>query len=115
MNPDEIECLGCVYVLPPDAKMFAGAQVVALGTGHWSDCDATIFFWVRKSRLPDGLDRTLLDSLTAWFEREWSLKSPVIVTNEQFDQQVAMIEGTHLRRRFEVTVPGSPGRYLAYA
>lgn len=115
MNLDQTECLGCVYVLPPDAKMFTGAQVTALGADQWSDCDATVFFWVRKSRLPDGLDRALLDSLVRWFEQEWSFKGPVIVTNEQFDQQVAMIEGTDLRRRFEVKVPDDPGRYLAYA
>ena len=74
MNLDETECLGCVYVLPPDAKMFTGAQVAALGDAQWSDCDATVFFWVRKSRLPEGLDRTLLDSLITWFA--WSGASP---------------------------------------
>jgi hypothetical protein len=115
MNLDQTECLGCVYVLPPDAKMFTGAQVTALGADQWSDCDATVFFWVRASRLPEGLDRTLLDSLITWLEREWSFTTPVIVTNEQFDQQVAMLEGTDLRRRFEVKVPDDPGKYLAYA
>jgi hypothetical protein len=115
MNLDETECLGCVYVLPRQAKMFTGAQVTAIGAGRWSDCDATVFFWARKSRLLDGLDRTLLDSLITWFEREWSFKTPVIVTSEQFDQQVATIEGTDLRRRFEVKVPEAPGKYLAYA
>ena len=37
------------------------------------------------------------------------------MTNEQFDQQVAMIEGTELQRRFEIKLPGDPGKYLAYA
>lgn len=115
MNLDQTDCLGCVYVLPPDAKMFTGAHVTAIGADNWSDCDATVFFWVRKSRLAEGLDRALLDALLAWFEREWSFEAPVIVTNEQFDQQVAMIESTDLIRRFELIVPGSPGRYLAYA
>jgi len=114
MNLDQTECLGCVYVLPPNAKMFASAQVTAVGADQWSDCDATIFFWVRTSRLADGLDRALLDSLVTWFEREWSFKAPVIVTNEQIDQQVAMIEGTDLRRRFGVKLPDDPGKYLAY-
>jgi hypothetical protein len=115
MNLDETECLGCVYVLAPDAKMFTGAEVTAIGTGLWSDCDATVFFWVRESRLPDGLDRRLLDSLVTWFELGWSFNAPVVVTNEHFDQQVAMIERTALRRRFEVKVPDDPGKYLAYA
>ena len=65
--------------------------------------------------MPEDLDRTLLDSLITWFEQEWSFTAPVIVTNEQFDQQVAMLDGTDLRRRFEVKVPDDPGKYQAYA
>jgi hypothetical protein len=115
MNLDQTECLGCVYVVPPEAKMFAGAQITTTGANQWSDCDATVFFWVRKSRLPEDLDRALLDSLLRWFDGEWSFKAPVIVTNEQFEQQVATIEGTDLRRRFELQVPDVAGKYLAYA
>lgn len=114
MNLDDTECLGCVYVLPPDAETFAGAHVTAVGAHSWSDCDATIFFWVRKSRLAERLDRALLDSVLAWFEREWRFTAPVIVTNEQFDQQVALLEGTDLRRRFELRAPGKPGTFFAY-
>lgn len=115
MSLDETECLGCAYVLSPDAKMFADAHVTAVGADDLSDCDATVFFWVRKSKLAEGLDREVLDALLAWLEREWSFKAPVIVTNEQFDQQVTMIESTDLGRRFEVRVPGNRGLYLAYA
>lgn len=115
MNLDQTECLGCVYVLPPDAKMFTGVQVTAAGADQWSDCDATVFFWVRKSRLAEDLDRVLLASLLKWFEADWSFNAPVIVTNEQFEQQVATIEGTGLRRRFELQLPDVAGKYLAYA
>ncbi len=115
MNLEETECLGCVYVLPPDAKMWSGAHVTPVGADSWSECDATVFFWVRKSRLAEGLDHALLDSVLVWFERAWSFTAPVIVSNEQFDQQVAMIERTDLGRRFELRVPGNPGTFLAYA
>jgi hypothetical protein len=115
MNLEQTECLGCVYVLPPDATMFTGAQVTATGADRWSDCDATVFFWVRKSRLTESLDRVVLTSLLGWFEEEWSFEAPVIVTNEHFEQQVAMIEGTDLRRRFELRVPDVAGAYLAFA
>jgi hypothetical protein len=115
MNLDQTECLGCVYVFSPEASWFSDAHVTAVGPGQWLDCDALIYFWVRKSRLPQGMDRSLLESLLTWFEREWSFDAPVVMTNEQFDQQVAMIEGTELRRRFEVKLPDDPGEYLAYA
>jgi hypothetical protein len=115
MNLDQTECLGCVYVFSPEGNWLSDAQVVAVGADEWSDSDAVILFWVRKSRLAAGTDSLLLDSLRTWFEREWSFDAPVVMTNEQFDQQVAMIEGTDLRRRFEVKLPDDPGKYLAYA
>jgi RimJ/RimL family protein N-acetyltransferase len=115
MNLDQTECLGCVYVFSPEASWFSDAHVLALGADEWSDSDAMIFFWVRKSRLSQGMDRSLLDSLLTWFEREWSFDAPVVMTNEHFDQQVAMIERTDLRRRFEVKLSDNLGKYLAYA
>ena len=115
MNLDQTECLGCVYVFSPESNWLSAAQVKAVDVHPWSDCDAVFLFWVRKSRLAQGMDRSLLDSLVTWFDRDWSIDSPVVMTNEQFDQQVAMIEGTALRRRFEVTLPDDPGTYLAYA
>jgi hypothetical protein len=50
MNLDQTECLGCVYVFSPEPSWFSDAHVVAVGADEWSDCDAMIFFWVRKSR-----------------------------------------------------------------
>lgn len=115
VTPDQTECLGCIYVFPPDAKWFSGADVTAVDVDRWSACDAMVFFWVKKSRLAGGMDRELLDSLVGWFGREWSFEKPVFVTNEQFEQQVAMIEASDLQRRFEIELPSDPGRYLAYA
>ena len=63
MNLDQTECLGCVYIFPPDANWFSDADVTAVDADQWSDCDVMISFWVRKSRLPEGMDRLLLDSL----------------------------------------------------
>ncbi len=115
MNPDQTECLGCVYIFPPDANWFSGADVVATGADQWADCDAMIYFWVRTSRLDDGLDRRLLDSLRAWVDRDWIFENPVFVTNEALEQQVTTMEATDLQRRFEIKLPDDPGRYLAYA
>lgn len=97
------------------ASWFSDAEVTAVAEDQWSNHDAMIYFWIRKSKLPQGMDRSLLDSLRTWFEQDWSFDAPVFMTNEQFDQQVAMIEGTDLRRRFEVKLPDDPGKYLAYA
>ena len=115
MNLDESECLGCVYVFSPQASWFSNADITPVDGDRWSDHDVMVLFWVRKSRLSDGLDRLLLDYLVEWFQRDWSFDAPVFVTNEQFDQQVAMIETSDLGRRFEIVLPDHPGAYLAYA
>jgi hypothetical protein len=115
MNPDQTECFGCVYVFSPESNWLSPGHAKAVGAHQWSDCDAVFLFWIRKSRLAQGMDRSLLDSVLAWVERDWSLNAAVVMTNEQFDQQVAMIEGTDLQRRFEVKLPDDPGTYLAYA
>jgi hypothetical protein len=114
-NLDQSECLGCVYVISPESKWLSVADVTAVDADQWSACDAVILFWVRNSRLAQGMDRSLLDSLRTWLEQEWDFDAPVVMTNEQFDQQVVMIEAAGLVRRFEVRLPDNPGTYLAYA
>lgn len=115
MNPEQTECFGCVYLFSPSAKWLADADITALGADHWSDRDALLSFWVRKSKLAEGLDRTLLDSLLRWLEEEWSFDAPVVSTNEEFEQQVTMIETAGLTRRFELKLPESSGKDLAFA
>jgi hypothetical protein len=114
MNLDESECLGCVYAFRPDGTWLGKADVTPLGPQPWTDCDAVFVFWVRKSRLEQNLDRTLLDAMRAWIERDWPLERAVFLTNEQFTQQVEMFEGAGLQRRFELRLSGDPGAYLAY-
>ncbi|NED94017.1 N-acetyltransferase [Phytoactinopolyspora alkaliphila] len=114
MNPAGTECLGCVYVMSSDSPMFAQARITAVANRRWDDYKAAVYFWVRKSRLETAMDRVLLDALRVWFGRDWNLGGHLIVTNEQFTQQVSMIQDTDLQLRFEIEEPGKPGRYLAY-
>ncbi|BAN01351.1 hypothetical protein [Ilumatobacter coccineus] len=100
MNADESQVLGCVYVIPGDDRMFRSAVVTSHDGTDLSTVDATVAFWVRPSTWSDGFERTLLDSLLAWLRDDWSLESPVIVTNEHLDHQIATIESLGLTRRF---------------
>lgn len=115
MNPAETHCLGCVYILPTDARQFSRAQISAIDGARWAAYDAAVYFWVRKSRLADGLDRRLLAALGPWLERDWHIEHHLIVTNEQFEQQVSMIERAKLQLRFQLMFPNEPGKSLAYA
>ena len=38
----------------------------------------------------------------------------VFVTNEQFTQQVELIQGTELQLEFELVEPDKPGTYLVF-
>ena len=115
LNPAGTQCLGCVYVVPTGASLFARRQIVAIDGGRWSAYDCGVNFWVRTSRLADGLDRRLLDKLGTWLERDWRLERHLIVTSEQVAQQVALIESTNRRLKFRITDPRESATSLAYA
>ena len=115
LDPSETQCLGCVYIAPTGAPLFARKQIAALDGGRWSDYAVAVHFWVRTSRLADELDRRLLDALGPWLAQEWQIARHLIVTNEQVVQQVTLIESTGRRLSFRLSDPKMPGDYLAYA
>ena len=88
--------------------------MTALGDEQWADVEAVVYFWVRTSRMQQGLDERLLAALRAWFRDEWKTEPTVFVTNEQFTQQLGVFERSDLHRRFELIEPGKPGTYLAF-
>ncbi|MBD8063366.1 GNAT family N-acetyltransferase [Oceanitalea stevensii] len=115
LDPADTTCLGCVYLMPPDARMYDGAHIVpAAAEDRWEDVDAAVYFWVRASRLGAGTDRVLLEVLRDWLRDEWGLEHAAVVVPEDVAPQVAAVESTGLRLRFTVTEQGKPGRYLAY-
>jgi hypothetical protein len=114
LDPSGTECRGCVYIVPTDAKFLARSAVTALGDDDWSQVDAVIYFWARLTQMQVGMDARLLDALRTWFEVEWRFTNAVYVTNEQFRQQVELLEGTDLALKFELVEPGKPGKYLVY-
>lgn len=115
MNPSETECLGCVYVFATNARMYTDADITPVGNSQWSDYEATVHFWVRQSQLEKLRDRELLEVLRTWFAQSWGFEGLLFITNEQFVQQVDMIEQSDLRRRFDIKEPHKPGRFFAYA
>ena len=60
------------------------------------------------------MDERLLTALRAWFKDEWGLENTVYVTSEQFTQQVALLDRTDLKVKFELLEPGEPGRRLVF-
>jgi len=114
VEPDGVECLGCVYVFPTSASFLAKSTVTARGDDAWEDVGAVVYFWARLSRMNTGMDERLLAALRDWFRDEWKIEKTVYVTNEQFTQQLGVIERTDLRLKFELVEPDKPGRYLVF-
>lgn len=114
LDPAGSECLGCVYLMPPDASMYDGARITPVGEHRWAEHDAAVYFWVRTSRLAAGTDRALLTALRDWIARDWDLGPHVFVTHEQLTRQVALLADAGLQLRFTVEEADKPGRYLAF-
>ncbi|MGJ4845307.1 GNAT family N-acetyltransferase [Leifsonia sp. Le1] len=115
LTPDESECLGCVYFMPGDARSYTTAEITPLAGNQWDRVRGTVSFWVRSSRLDDGLDRRLLAAVLRWIADDWGLHDLVTMTNEEVTQQVALLERVGLRPVFRVQLPGQSGAFLAYA
>jgi hypothetical protein len=93
MNPTETECLGCLYIVPPESL------IVSAGEGDKSLRDRTAFvsFWVRHSRLADGLDRRLLQALIPWFQHEWAFLHVLFIAQRSEERYIQLFEEMGLR------------------
>lgn len=114
MNPVETRCLGCVYIIPIDTTLFTRSEISSVNGARWTDGSAAVYFWVRKAELHNALDRELLETLGPWLKDEWRLPLPFYITNEQFGQQVSMMEAAGLRLEFRIDDPKAEGNFLAY-
>ncbi|MEZ5338212.1 MAG: N-acetyltransferase [bacterium] len=114
MNPEQNECLGCIYIFPRNARWLAEAAVQPGAEMRWEEIDAVAMFWIRQSRLAEQLDRRLLMVLRDWFAREWQFGTYCLLTNEQLLQQAQMFEDMALRCRLSLRLPEHPGCYRAY-
>lgn len=115
MNSAETACLGCIYIFPRTVRWLARASVNATAHADWADFEAVLLFWVRQSRIEDGLDRQLLALLRKWVVEQWAFDGLLFMTNEQCERQVAMWEAAGLTLQFEIQQGNNAGKERAYA
>lgn len=118
MNLTETECFGCVYIFPTDVSWLADTEVAGVGDSDWSDYDAVVQFWIRTSRLAEGVDRKLVAAMQSWLTNEWPFTGHVLMTSEPLDQQIGTIKGAGLELKFRLTdidEDGEPDVSVAYA
>ncbi|MCT9821027.1 N-acetyltransferase [Microbacterium sp. W1N] len=114
LDPDDTECLGCVYIFPTTAGFLAKCEVIAVADAAWADVDAVVYFWARASRVATGMDERLLAALRAWFSEEWRFDTAVYAASEPFVRQLELIRGTDLALQFELREPDKPAPYLLF-
>lgn len=101
MNVDETQVLGCIYLVPNDDRSYRSVKVKSHDGSDLSSADITVLFWVRVSTWEDGFERALLEAALGWLRDGWSLRRPVVMTNEKLDHQIATIESLGLTRCFD--------------
>jgi hypothetical protein len=110
LDPDRRRCLGCVYIKPlatliPSAAAGAGAGL-AVG-----DDEAAVRWWVTTPLLAEEGDVRLLETLLAWFEKEWVWRRVIFHTPAALRQQTARYPAVGLRFLFTVELPGRGGTH----
>jgi hypothetical protein len=115
MKADETECLGCVYIYTPAVRWIARMQVTALTDDRWNDVDAITSFWVRTSRLGDGMESALLSALTTWLVSDWPFRRNLFSCAEPLSRQISVLETAGLNRRFALHDPTLDANFLAFA
>lgn len=114
LNLAETQCLGCVYLFTSNAVMFTRSIITSIDGTEWPVSATAVYFWVRKARLDDALDKRLLDALDFWLKRDWQIDDHLVITNEQFEHQVTMVENAQMQLRFCSDDPKAKGQFLAY-
>jgi len=110
MNPDETECLGCVYIVP--LEQLVGHD--GASGEYLSENTAYVSFWVRQSRLADQLDKRLLQALIPWFQKEWAFLHVLFITQRIVQRQIQLFEEMGLRFRYNLR-PRQPFLDIALA
>ena len=99
MDPDETECLGCLYMNPLRRLL----QRAGLSAEHVPDDSASVTFWVRQSRLQDNLDRRLLEALIPWLRTEWSFSLITFLTKKVQMRQIQLFEEMELPLQYTLS------------
>jgi hypothetical protein len=96
MNPTETECLGCIYIHPLRWLL----QRAGISVEGIPDKSAYVTFWVRQSRLPDNLDRRLLQALISWFQTEWAFSQVAFLARKTQVRQIRLFKDMRMPLRY---------------
>jgi len=96
MDPAETECLGCIYINPL-ARTLERAGATGEERAVVGEHEAWVTFWVRQSRLADGLDGRLLAALVRWFQADWAFDRVAFAAAKAQERQIRLFEDMGMR------------------
>lgn len=114
MNPDESECLGCVYIYPL-AELLRRIGARADDIGAVPADEAEVSFWVRQSRVADDLDKRLLAALLPWLRGDFAFSRADLRAFASERRHLAIFAEAGLRRVRSYPVADSRGEALLFA
>lgn len=115
IHPTSEQCLGCVYIFPTSAKLFVKARIEGRNNAQWSDFDVAVYFWVRQSRMTDGLDERLLEALDEWLRQEWRINDYLLVTNELVEHQISLLTRINRELCFAISYSNKSSQEWAFS
>lgn len=110
MNPDETQCLGCLYIYPLDVLLRRmGMDVVEEPEGERV---AEASFWVRQERIADDLDTRVLAALLPWLRHDFAFSRLYLRAFERERRHVAIFAEAGLR--LVASYPAGDTRFLLF-
>lgn len=97
MNPDETQCLGCLYIYPLGSILRRIGVDAAEAANAASDDAAEASFWVRQERVADDLDKRVLAALLPWLRRDFAFSRLYLRAFEREQRHVAIFAEAGLR------------------
>lgn len=113
MDPADRTCLGCIYL----HELKSVLQAHGVGTDALQKVgamDVYVTFWVRASRLKDGLDQKLLTRLTKWFDESWAFDRVAWGANTADTHQQQLFFNAGLIEKWRLPIGDSQECYLLF-
>jgi RimJ/RimL family protein N-acetyltransferase len=110
LTPDEMECLGCVYITPLTNSVALNPQVLT----DIAPDTAVVGFWVKQPRLADHLDKRLLVALRDWLATEWLFSAVYFSARDVNKQQIQLLEAASMKKQYTISVSRRANQFLLY-
>lgn len=110
LNPARDICLGCVYLRPLDELApFNPTQLADVAPD-----ESLVRFWIRSLQQDSELERHLLETLLAWFRKDWSFKRILFETRVENGRQAQLFNSAPLQHVMTLQMPGRGGAHHFY-